>query len=409
MAEPTSWTTSLPLPDLLARLRAEQEDGWRAGQGRAAEEYLLRFPDLSAQPDFALVLILGEVLLRRWRGEEPTAEEYQQRFPPLADRLAQQFLLEEALGASFDSGESLGDGLDTEGDSAECAEPAPHRLPGYEILGELGRGGMGVVYKAVQVALHRPVALKMLRHGADCRAQRDRFRQEAELTARLRHPGIARLYESGEHNGQLYLAMELVNGQPLTRLQEGRPLEPARAARLLLQLAETVQAAHEQGVLHRDLKPGNVLVTGDDSARIIDFGLAQSLDGGSAEPSDLRGTPCYMAPEQAAWVSTRRREHGLGREADVYGLGAVLYEMLTGAPPFTGVSGPAVLVRILYEDPLPPSRRGLLIPPDLESICLKCLHKGPANRYPSARALADVLARFLHGPSPGQAQSARVC
>jgi WD40 repeat protein len=275
----------------------------------------------------------------------------------------------------------------------------PASLPvidGYEIGELLGRGGMGLVFKAVQKALKRPVALKIIVSGAHASAEeRARFRAEAEAVARLHHPGIVQIYEVGEQAGCPYLALEFVNGGSLAQQLDGTPMPSNRAAQLLLDLSRAVQHAHERGIIHRDLKPGNTLLTADGMPKVADFGLAKSLQeagGARTRTGAILGTPCYMAPEQA-----EGRSSGIGPAADIYALGAILYELLTGRPPFRGDSTLESLVQVRSEEPVSPRRLQPRLPGDLETICLKCLQKEPRERYPSALALAEDLQRFVKG------------
>jgi WD40 repeat protein len=266
-------------------------------------------------------------------------------------------------------------------------------VPGYEVLDELGRGAMGVVYRARQLSLKRPVALKMLLHaGHASPEQRARFRAEAEAVARLQHPNIVQVYEVGEVEGHLYCSLELVGGGSLAQRLTGTPLLSQQPARLTEVLARAVQAAHERGVIHRDLKPANVLLTEDGVPKVADFGLAKRADAPSVRTQSgaVVGTPSYMAPEQAAGES-------VGPSADVYALGAVLYECLTGRPPFQGATVLDTLLLVRTQEPVPPSRLQPRVPRDLETICLKCLEKAPARRFGSALALAEDLRRFLDG------------
>jgi tetratricopeptide (TPR) repeat protein len=283
-------------------------------------------------------------------------------------------------------------------------------IPGYEILGELGYGGMGVVYRARQVSLGRVVALKMIRAG-DAAGEADlaRFRAEAEAVARLRHPNIVQIYEIGEHGGRPYFSLEFVEGGSLSRRLAGAPLPPREAAALAETLARAVDAAHRAGVVHRDLKPANVLLAaGPDGApdlgrpKVADFGLAKRLDdpSGRTHEGALVGTPSYMAPEQAAG-------HGkeAGPAADIYALGAVLYETLIGRPPFKTADVWETMLQVARDDPVPPRDLQPGLPRDLEAVCLKCLEKEPRRRYASAEALADDLRRFL-GDEPVRARPA---
>ena len=293
----------------------------------------------------------------------------------------------------------------------------PVIVPGYEVLGELGRGGMGVVYKARQVALKRLVALKMILAGAHAGQERvARFRAEAEAVARLAHPNIVQIHEVGEWQQAdgtplPFFSLEFCPGGTLAQRLAGAPLAPREAAELVATLARAMQAAHEAGVIHRDLKPANVLLASGGSQlpardegtgashlplagyvlKISDFGLAKMTgEEGQTHTGAIMGTPSYMAPEQA-----EGRTRDVGPAADVYALGAILYECLTGRPPFKAASGAETLLLVLHEEPLPPSRLQPRCPRDLETICLKCLHKEPVARYPSALALADDLRRFL--------------
>jgi hypothetical protein len=276
----------------------------------------------------------------------------------------------------------------------QVAKSAP--LPvidGYEIGELLGRGGMGLVFKATQKELKRPVALKIIVSGAHAGdAERGRFRTEAEAVARLSHPGIVQIYEVGEQAGCPYLALEFVSGGSLAQQLDGKPMPPRRAAQLLLDLARAVQHAHDQGIVHRDLKPANVLLTATGAAKIGDFGLAKLLDTehGQTHTGAVLGSPSYMAPEQAAG-----KIRAIGPATDVYALGAILYELLTGRPPFVGASMLETLDQVRTHEPAPPRVLQPTVPEDLATICLKCLEKSPAERYPSAAALAADLDLFL--------------
>jgi tRNA A-37 threonylcarbamoyl transferase component Bud32/tetratricopeptide (TPR) repeat protein len=267
-------------------------------------------------------------------------------------------------------------------------------IVGYEILGVLGRGGMGVVYKARQISLDRIVALKMIRDGTLASSEeRARFRAEAQAIARLQHPHVVQVFEVGEHQGQPYFSLELVSGGSLAEHLHGLPQLPEQAARLVETLARAVHAAHQQGIVHRDLKPANVLLTADGTAKVGDFGLAKRLDSSFLTRSGaILGTPAYMAPEQAGGPS-----EAIGPRSDVYALGAILYEMLTGRPPFLGQSPLDTLQQVKTQDPVPPRQLQPKVPRDLETICLKCLQKEPRKRYDSAEALAEDLRRFSAG------------
>jgi predicted Ser/Thr protein kinase len=280
----------------------------------------------------------------------------------------------------------------TAGESGAAPPGPPPAVPGYDIVAELGRGGMGVVYKARQAGLDRAVALKMILAGARAGpAERSRFRTEAAAIARLRHPNIVQVYHVGECDGNLFFAMELVEGGSLA---DAGPWEPGRAAAVVEKLARAVHAVHAEGIVHRDLKPGNVLVGPDGEPRIVDFGLAKLVGAGTdaTVTGAVLGTPGYMAPEQA-----EGRTRDVGPHTDVYALGAVLYHLLTGRPPFQADSPLATIRQIVSDDPVPPRERRPDVPADLDAVCLKCLAKEPRDRYPSAAAVADDLKRVVDG------------
>jgi formylglycine-generating enzyme required for sulfatase activity len=264
-------------------------------------------------------------------------------------------------------------------------------VPGYEILSTLGRGGMGVVYQARQTKLGRLVALKMILAGAHAgEAELARFRTEAEAIARLQHPHIVQIHEVGDHGGLPFFSLEFCPGGSLEKKLAGTPLPPGEAAALVETLARAMQAAHEKGVIHRDLKPANVLLAEDGTPKITDFGLAKKLDEvGQTATGSVMGTPSYMAPEQAGGKSAE-----IGPAADIYALGAILYECLTGRPPFKAASPLDTILQVVTDEPVPPRQLNAQVPADLETICLKCLSKEPARRYASAEELANDLQRF---------------
>ena len=351
--------------------------------------------------------------------------------PPVRDQLTPSF--SSLVGMPGKTGDNEGNrssesqsGIVPFGELTE--DFAPPLVPGYHILGEVGRGGMGVVYKALQLSLNRPVALKMILGGSHAGAtERDRFRREAEAVAALQNPHIVQIFEIGEANGHLYLALEFVDGGSLAQHLGGTTWHAREAAELIEVLSRAVHFAHERGIVHRDLKPGNILLASGqpvgssanpnklvqqnpnlpqpDAAsfeprnfvpKITDFGLAKRL-GDTDNPDGTKsgavmGTPSYIAPEQA---SGKARE--VGPAADVYALGAILYELLTGRPPFTGETPLETVLQVLHDDPVPPKRLQPGIPRDLETICLKCLEKNPIKRYPTADDLADDLHRYLRG------------
>jgi len=293
----------------------------------------------------------------------------------------------------------------------ELDAPLPRAIPGYEILEELGRGGMGVVYRACQLRLERVVALKMLLCGAHASTERRlRFRAEADAIARLQHPGIVQVYDFGEQEGVPFLVLEFMNGGSLEKRLSGKPLHPRQAAELVETLARAVDHAHGQGIIHRDLKPANILIRDEgrgerderddkeDSAlagfipKISDFGLAKQEHADLTSVGNVLGTPSYMAPEQAAGAA-----NAIGPAADIYALGAILYELLTGRPPFVSASALETLEQVRSREPLAPGKLTAGLPRDLETICLKCLEKEADKRYSGARALAEDLRRYLDG------------
>ena len=266
--------------------------------------------------------------------------------------------------------------------------------PGYEVIGELGRGGMGVVYKARQVALNRIVALKVVLAGAHASVQlRTRFFREAKAAAGVGHAHVVHVYETGTWAGQPYLALEYCSGGTLAQRLRGSRLSAEAVAALIETLARALQAAHERGVVHRDLKPQNVLLAEDGTPKVADFGLAKLVGSGDGLTASgaVMGTPSYMAPEQAAG------ERGVGPAADVYAIGAILYECLTGRPPFRGPTDLDTIVQVLEQEPTDPAAIDPRVDRDLADVALKCLEKNPEVRYPSAAALADDLGRWQRG------------
>jgi tetratricopeptide (TPR) repeat protein/tRNA A-37 threonylcarbamoyl transferase component Bud32 len=268
-------------------------------------------------------------------------------------------------------------------------------IPGYEVDAVLGHGGMGVVYKARHVKLNRPVALKMMLYGAVATySEQARFQREVEAVAALHHPHIVPIYDVGEADGRPYYTMEFLEGGSLAKRLAGTPQPAAAAAAYSLTLAEAVQAAHNAGIVHRDLKPSNILLTTDGALKISDFGLARRLDIDQSLTLTAAnmGTPSYMAPEQALG-----KANAFSPAVDIYALGVMFYEMLTGRPPFRAETAAETQRQLIAEEPVPPSRLNASVPRDLETICLKCLEKEPERRYVSAGAVADDLKRFAEG------------
>jgi WD40 repeat protein/tRNA A-37 threonylcarbamoyl transferase component Bud32 len=378
--------------------RFERE--WKTGQRPRIEDYLAE-ADPALRPALLEELLRVELELRRRAGEDPTAEEYRGRFP---ERTATV----DAVFASVASG-SAG----TEPTTAHRegrADSAPAQEAGtrvryfgdYELIRELGRGGMGVVYKARQISLNRLVALKMIRSAALASAdEQRRFQNEAEAIALLDHPHIVPILEVGCHEGQRYFSMKLIGGPSLDNKLADFSADPRASARLLKTAAEAVHHAHQRGILHRDLKPANIVLDDRGEPFVTDFGLAKRVEGDSelTHSGAILGTPAYVAPEQASG-----RRGAVTTASDVYGLGAILYATLTGRAPFGGESAEETLAQVRESLPTPPTRLRPQVPRDLEVICLKCLEKDPAQRYAFAHQLADDLGRYLRG-EPIQARS----
>ncbi len=298
-------------------------------------------------------------------------------------------------GASFLLNSNLVNSQATLPPGAEEPESSVPEVAGYKILGVLGEGGMGIVYKARHARLDRFVALKMIRAGAGARPQDlARFEAEAKAVAAIEHPNIVRIFEIGEHGGMPYCSLEFLPGGTLSRKIGGKPQPAREAARIVELLARAIAVVHKAGIIHRDLKPANVLLAADETPKITDFGLVKRLEDDSSHTrtGSILGTPSYMSPEQA-----RGETHQIGPAADQYALGAILYELLTGRPPFQGVSVLDTLDQVRKSEPVPPSQLQPKLPPDLETICLKCLQKDAARRYPDVSALALDLHRFQAG------------
>jgi eukaryotic-like serine/threonine-protein kinase len=399
-------SSNLESQPLLEGVLDDQSVRWGRGERPGAEDYFDRFPALRNSPDAALDVIYQEFLLRRELGEQPQLQEYIQRFPFLSEPLLAQFAIDEAMRSKVNATNPNGDRaigqsadevegstvVDAVGPSDRGPIPA---FPGYELLGAIGQGGMGVVYKARNTRLGRIVALKTITELDPAKPSLfGRFLDEARAAARLQHPNIITVHEIGEHQGRPYFVQEFVDGGDLKKQLADKPLAVRRAAELLEILARAVHAAHQAGIVHRDLKPSNILLTNDGVPKVADFGLAKLLggDSGRTQSGQVVGTPSYMAPEQA-----EGRSKDVGPVADVYALGAILYEALTGRPPFLGDSQMETLRLVCSTEPVPPKQLRPDIPRDLETICLKCLQKEPTKRYTAAHELADDLRRFLDG------------
>ncbi|HEV3203940.1 MAG TPA: protein kinase, partial [Gemmataceae bacterium] len=381
------------------------EKAWQGMKPPMVNEFL---GDADGERRAALLseLIQIDLAYRARFGDCRQVDDYYQDFPELRNLPTPDFVSPTPLPKTFHPPVSKG------GNPANKSWP---NIPGYEILGELGHGGMGVVYKARQDRLKRVVALKMISPGKQAGEwEQSRFRTEMEAVARLQHPNIVQIYEVGEQDGRQYCALEYVEGLSLSQWLAGTPKTGQEAANLLESLARAVYYAHQQGIIHRDLKPGNVLlgvgvqrstVNGPQKTersllssipKIADFGLAKRLDAtAGAEQTrtgEILGTPSYMAPEQAEGKSSM-----IGPGADIYSLGAILYELLSGRPPFKGESTLDTLLQVRSQEPVAPSRLQPKVPRDLETICVKAMAKSPDRRYGTADELANDLRRFLDG------------
>lgn len=374
-----------------------QREAWLNGDRPAIDDLLVGTPfegDREAQLD----LVYNEVVVREELGDHPTVDDYIQRYPHLKHDLELHFEIHRAVRDQVL--------LDTSAPVEETALPneknsssaPPSELSDYDVNRLLGQGAMADVYKARHRRLNRDVALKMFQTGRLLTSREAyRIRTEAEAMARLGHPNIVQIFEIGQKDGAPFLALELAEQGTLAQKLQKFPFTPRAAAELIETLARAVQHAHDRQVIHRDLKPANVLFTAGGVVKITDFGLAKVIREDEASAADATrtgealGTPRYMAPEQAAGDHDRVAE-----TTDVYALGTLLYECLTGQAPFVATGVADTLQKIRFDDPLPPRRLQSGIPRDLETICLQCLQKAPERRYASALHLADDLHRFLH-------------
>lgn len=393
------------LSGLQSVLLLDQHERWQQGDRPQVESYLQVIPELGSDRRRLLDVIYQEILLREQAGESPSVEEYVTRFPALARELRLQF--------------EVHVGLPPDGHKpADAHWPSRPEIEGYRIEAELGRGTFGVVYKAWEEKLKRQVAIKLLRPADDGEeSSADVSLREAQSIARLVHPNIVQIYAVGETKEGIFFSQELVEGGTLTRLINGFS-QPARsAAAFMATLADAVHYAHLCQVIHCDLKPSNILLRRKQvdgrsvesnklqevEPKVSDFGLALHLDvEGAAAGERLRGTLHYMAPEQTGGEAPT-----VGPATDVYALGAILYELLTGAPPFANDSKLNVFLKVRNEAPDDPRRLNPEVPADLNAICLKCLEKSPSRRYESAAALADDLRRFLSGHAPLAVETSR--
>jgi serine/threonine protein kinase len=399
------WTPS----ERLQQLYEEQRESWRQGECALLETYLERQPDLRRDEKLLLDLILAEYTLRQERGEQPTAAEYLSRFPNFARQLR---LLFEVLDGIDDTNPDAFAADEAQLDTVKrvarpasapaefTSRPSPTQrsissthFGSYELIEEIARGGMGVVYKARQSKLDRIVALKMIRADQfDSESSSLRFQNEAEAAAKLDHPGVVPIFDVGEQDGQPYLSMAFIDGESLaTRVGRGR-LEPREAARIVRDVAQAIQHAHERGIVHRDLKPANILLDTSGRPRVTDFGFARRVDVpiGLSLDGSVIGTPSYMSPEQAAGDMSQ-----VGPACDIYSLGAVLFHLLTGRPPFVGTNVLEIIRQVSQKPPESPRAINPSVPVSLERICLKCLAKQPELRYATAGEVAAELDRYL--------------
>jgi WD40 repeat protein/tRNA A-37 threonylcarbamoyl transferase component Bud32 len=379
LSQQTSTVRDLETPSAIRRLEAlcdRHEADLAAGLHPLIEE---RLADSGNALHASLLreLLILEVAYRLRTGERPTIEEYQARFPERVETVAVAF-------ASVDAAADRCEGTLPEGVAFPEFLPS---IPGYHVLEELGRGGMGVVYKARPERLNRLVALKMILAG-------DLAGPEAEAVARLQHPQVVQIFRIGDHRGRPFLEMEFVEGGSLADRLDGTPWPAVEAAKLVESLARAIHHAHVRGIVHRDLKPANILLTSEKLPKVSDFGLAKSLgaDEGLTRTNSIIGSPSYMAPEQA-----RGEMKQVGPSTDVYALGAILYELLTGRPPFRAATILGTLEQVKLNEPAAPSQLQPGLPIDVETIVLKCLRKELVSRYANAEELADDLLRFAIG------------
>ena len=380
----------------------DQAEHWSAGKPIPAEDYLRRYPSVAANDEAAVDLIHNEYLLAERSGRPADPEAFIRRFPTHIEILRRQIELHRAMMPAAISAvqaaqsQPLAEAGATVSKATNTATVSMvERFGEYELIEMIARGGMGVVYKARQPKLDRIVALKMILAGNLASAAAiERFRTEARAAAHLDHPGIVPVFENGEREGQHYFTMAFVEGRNLGDLIRDQPLPVNEAARLIRDLCAAIAYAHDHGVVHRDLKPANVLVDGQGNSKLTDFGFAKTTYDSNemTGTGEILGTPAFMSPEQAAGKGA-----AIGPLADVYGLGALLFALTTGRPPFQAATPLETILHVVSVDPPRPRSLNPSIPRDLETICLKCLEKSPAKRYANASEIAADLDRFLNG------------
>ena len=385
---------NLVAEDLATVVRVDQSRRWEQGDRYTAEHYLARFPAIRNDPTSALDLIHHEFILRERLGPAPTVDEFTSRFPEHAATIRDQVAIHRALASNVCGPESQRpDGL-TAGprgirDSMSPPEPMT-RMGRYVLLERIGHGGMGTVYRAHDDQLDRQVALKVLRVGPDPDGQfASRFLREARIAAKFTDPRLCPVHDAGVLDGVHYFTMPLIGGETLaSRIERGGAADPQAAARLVAVIARGMAIAHRAGVVHRDLKPANILMTEDGSPVVVDFGLARrqaAFDAVTTEKGIVLGTPGYMAPEQIGGDS-----RNVGPAADIYSLGVILYQLLTGRLPFDGP--PHELMRkALTQNPVSPRQIRPDLEPRIERVCLSAMGRNIVDRYASMIAFADAL------------------
>lgn len=423
LGEPPEIADFLPPPDastshkrlLVELVMIDLERRWRSPSPHASahgqvfstrptlHEYLTRYSQLGTADSLPVALIAEEYRVRKQWGGHPEHDEFLQRFPAQADELLSCLQrIDQDVENELDHEHTLtlppSSGHTHNWSRSQASHDAQDRVRyfgEYELLNEIARGGMGVVFRARQVKLNRIVAIKMLLSGALAGSEAVlRFKAEAEAAANLEHPGIVPIYEIGEHQGQHFFSMAFIDGQSLADRIKAGPLLSRPAAQLVIKICDAIAFAHAHGVVHRDLKPANVMLDVESQPRVTDFGLAkrsQSNDELTATGA-IMGTPSFMAPEQAAG-----RGLEVGPLSDIYSLGAILYALLTGRPPFQAATALDTIQLVLDQEPVPPRELNPMIPVDLETICLKAMRKSPSRRYPSVHELQADLQAYLDG------------